>query len=313
MNNNFGNLVCKKCGTHNPSNYKFCAGCGSSELVSEAPASAEQSTVLCSHCGAVSPSNCRFCISCGKTLFSQTVQTETVKNDGQKKKSSFLVPIIILLSALLVGGVVTAVILLRNQPDVSDNGNDSSYSDDIDGNDNDEGDSYTEDLHSHELPDDVYDSSYKECYISANKFSRVKASSYANWSGTHGEPDWAFDGNENSSWQDGVSGYGIGEWLLAYNSDGFAESVSSVTVYNGYYSTKYNTADKNFYSLNSRVMRFTLEFDDGSSESFTLSDSKEPQTFTFSSRDTCYVRFVIDSVYEGDKYDDTCISEIIYK
>ena len=48
-------------------------------------------------------------------------------------------------------------------------------------------------------------------------------------------------------------------------------------------------------------------------ESFTLEDIKDPQTFTFKARKTSYVRFTIGGVYKGTKYKDTCVGEIIYK
>lgn len=165
----------------------------------------------------------------------------------------------------------------------------------------------------HLLPEDVKNEKYVKYSLENNKFSTAMASSYISEKLTHGSTDRAFDGDPETSWQDGVKGYGKGEWLLAYNSDGSAVKVSSVTVYNGYLNPQFNTEKKDMYLVNSRVSDFTLEFDDGSTESFTLLDEKEAQTFHFKERKTCYVRFTVGDVYKGTKYKDTCIGEIIYK
>lgn len=164
------------------------------------------------------------------------------------------------------------------------------------------------------LPSEVSNSKYEEFDASNGSFNKVKASSYANWRGTVGYPYEVFDGNKNTSWQDGdKNSYGVNEWLLSYNADGSTELISSVTVYNGYQNTSHNTSTKDFYKLNSRVKDFSLEFDDGKILSFTLSDIKSPQTFDFGETiETCSVKFKIKSVYEGDAYGDTCLSEIIY-
>ena len=150
---------------------------------------------------------------------------------------------------------------------------------------------------SHDLPDEAVNGKTRIFAVADNKFGSVTA----------------FDGDPDTCWQDGVAGYGVGEWLLAFNEDNKAVKVSSVTVYNGYQNLQYNTKSKDMYLNNSRVAAFELEFDDGSTESFTLEDSKEPQTFKFKARETCYVRFTVEDVYKGKKYKDTCIGEIIYK
>ena len=168
----------------------------------------------------------------------------------------------------------------------------------------------------HPLPYEVTNGSYEKCNISSSngsKFDRAIASSYIDKRGTHGPTKDAVDGNSNTSWQCGDYGYGTGEWLILFNPNASAVCVNKITVYNGFQSTAYNTSEKDFYYLNSRVEDFRLEFDDGSTEHFSLRDSKGAQSFSFESRDTCYVKFVIESVYAGDKYKDTCVAEVIVK
>lgn len=165
----------------------------------------------------------------------------------------------------------------------------------------------------HRLPDDTENESLRKYPTDGNKFDTAMASSYISEKTAKGTTDLAFDSDPNTSWQDGIKGYGEGEWLLAYNSGGLAEKVSEVTVYNGYQNPEHNTKTKDMYMNNSRVCEFVLEFDDGTTETFTLKDEKGPQTFIFNERETCFVRFTVKSVYKGKKYKDTCVSEIIYK
>ena len=159
----------------------------------------------------------------------------------------------------------------------------------------------------------ILNNGYEE-YNAVGKFDRVKATSYANWRGTVGFPYHAFDGNINTSWQDGhKDSYGIGDVFFSYNSDETDEYISSVTVYNGYQNTAHNTSSKDFYISNSRVRDFSIEFDNGKVLDFTLADTKIPQTFDFGMTvKTCFVKFKIKSVYEGE-WSDTCISEIKYE
>lgn len=166
----------------------------------------------------------------------------------------------------------------------------------------------------HQLPPEAQDNRYEEFEATNGTFDRVKASSYADWQGTKGLPSWAFDADANTTWQDGAKdSYGEGEWFLSYNADGSTRTISSVTVYNGYQDLKYNNDAQNFYQLNSRVQDVMLEFDDGSVYVFTLQDSPEAQTFTFDEPiQTCYVKFTVESVYQG-KWSDTCLSEIVYR
>lgn len=165
----------------------------------------------------------------------------------------------------------------------------------------------------HILPDVVNDKSIKKIKLTKGYFDSAKASSSIDKKGTSGAVDNAFDDDKKTSWQCGENKYGIDEWVLVYNCDAASKVIRKVTVYNGYQSNKFNTETQNMFRLNTRVKKFTLEFDDGSTESFTLADSKKAQTFKFDERDTCYIKFTINSVYKGQKYKDTCIGEIIYE
>ena len=349
--NKTAGLVCNDCGTRLPSDFRFCTGCGGRNLSPEPVPQKPESFggMKCSVCGAVSPAGCRFCVGCGAPLNADAEITRMNRQStpsvnpqqapamappsaagankvnrqeySGKKSGSVVMPLVIsLVALLLIAGAAVGVIFFGDElgitPAKDGETAPSSYQDDEDYQEDQEDDGSSEPGEViHYLPYDVAWDYYEGWDVSRNTFGTIAVSSYADWSGTRCVPTDAYDGNIYSAWQDGRSeegDYGIGDWLLVYNSDASPESISSVTVYNGYQSTTYNTDSKDFYYLNSRVKGFTLEFDDGSTESFTLSDTKSAQKFSFSPRETCFVRFTIDSVYEGDAYSDTCIGELIY-
>lgn len=162
------------------------------------------------------------------------------------------------------------------------------------------------------LPPEAGNTSYQEFSASHCLFGSIKVSSYAHSGGSNCRPQDAFDNNRSTAWQDGTAGYGEGEWLLAYNRDGSTEKVSRVTIYNGYQDTKYNTGNKDFYQLNSRVKEFTLTLQDGTELHYRLKDLQTAQTFDWGEPiETSYVRITIDSVYKG-QYSDTCITDIVF-
>ena len=119
----------------------------------------------------------------------------------------------------------------------------------------------------------------------------------------------AFDGDIATSWQDGVAGYGEGEWLMAEAYD--LQTVSSITIWNGYQNSKY----PHLYADNGRVKNITVIWENGQ-QSFVLKDVKEAQTFHFDTTVvTRYIKIRIDSVYPGersDEFQDTAIAEISF-
>lgn len=136
--------------------------------------------------------------------------------------------------------------------------------------------------------------------------SSVSASSHLNEPqyGIDHTPWSVSDGDISTAWCEDAAGQGIGEWVaLVFDK---AYTVNGVTIYAGHQEAG------DLYEKNSRPASMTIAFSDGSSQKIYLDDVMAGQTFTFESPvKTDSLTFIIDSVYEGYKYEDTLITEIV--
>ena len=111
------------------------------------------------------------------------------------------------------------------------------------------------------------------------------------------------DGDFSTVWSEGVSGYGNGEWIILDFDNIY--TVKKIKIVNGLVNKK------NGYYNNNRPKSLTLQFSDGSSQNINLEDDNTVyQVVNINKVETSYVKFVINSVYYGTKYDDTCIADI---
>jgi len=122
-----------------------------------------------------------------------------------------------------------------------------------------------------------------------------------------------------SAWIEGVPGYGIGEYIT-YHIPPQNPRITEVIVVNGYVKSEKSWKD------NSRVKKLKMYIDDKPVAILNLKDTREEQHFKFdplgySDRENWEelqtkpwwtIKFEILEVYEGDKYDDTAISEIYF-
>ena len=141
--------------------------------------------------------------------------------------------------------------------------------------------------------------------ISSAKIRDADASSYLEESAYNivHMPGKAIDGDLTTGWVEGVSGQGIGETITVY-FDG-AYLVSGIEIYAGYQKSD------DLYHKNSRPKEVYIAFSDGSGESHILNDVNNVQNIQFiDSVITESISLRIDSVYPGNKYEDTVITEI---
>ncbi|MBP8084455.1 MAG: discoidin domain-containing protein [Spirochaetes bacterium] len=117
------------------------------------------------------------------------------------------------------------------------------------------------------------------------------------------DPRNAFDGSLQTAWSEGkTDGPGIGE-SISVNLPQYMR-ITSVSIVNG------STKNEESYKNNSRVAKLKISTNEGKEVVIDLEDG----VMDFQTRDIDLtgnsVNFQISDVYKGDKYSDTCISEI---
>lgn len=113
------------------------------------------------------------------------------------------------------------------------------------------------------------------------------------------------DAKQSSPWVEGDAGSGLGSWALA--DLGGEKSVNGFTVWAGvWYSSEY-------WGRYNRPKLLLVEFSDGTTEEFTLTDEMKPQTVTFKApKKTSQIKIKVKAVYNGNTFNDTGISEVVF-
>ena len=121
---------------------------------------------------------------------------------------------------------------------------------------------------------------------------------------------WGFTENV-VPWVEGKAGYGIGEWIeydiseLLKIDKNLINKNAKLYILNGYVNPKLPY----LYKENSRVKKATLIIDDTTEIEIEFDDIVEFKCIELG-RPFTKVKIVIDDVYKGTKYDDTCITAI---
>jgi ABC-type amino acid transport substrate-binding protein len=151
--------------------------------------------------------------------------------------------------------------------------------------------------------------------------SRISASStlapqdLANGETVRYNAENAVDGNINTIWCEGTDGNGIGEYLTVVFSD--TVTLTGLYIKNGYW------RDNERLVSNSRVGRLEIEFGDGTTETFALSDPTARDYSELVTTDGEHIVFakshigsavtiIIADVYAG-AWEDTCVTEISFE
>ena len=110
------------------------------------------------------------------------------------------------------------------------------------------------------------------------------------------------DGDTSTPWEEGIEGDGIGEQITYEPEAGTKLQVIRIYPGNG-------RSDKAFQE-NNRPKTITLEID-GKKQTLNFDDAGHFYTFSSKKPVTAkQVKLIIDSVYQGSKWQDTCISEV---
>jgi hypothetical protein len=122
-----------------------------------------------------------------------------------------------------------------------------------------------------------------------------------------------------TAWIEGVPGYGIGEYLL-YSFPPENPRITKIIIVNGY------VKSEKAWKENSRVKKLKMYINDKPFAILDLADTRQEQAFSFNpigngdrknweklkSKPWWTMKFEILDVYQGDKYDDTAITEIYF-
>lgn len=138
-------------------------------------------------------------------------------------------------------------------------------------------------------------------------------SSYAS-SSLEQEGDLAYDiekihdGRMDTAWVEGVDGNGIGEFFeIRFDS---ITPMTDITIWNGYMKNNY------LYYSNNRAKKLKLYINNIAYAILELEDSRAPQRFDveliqkFEWENELVLKFEILEIYQGSKWDDTCITDI---
>jgi hypothetical protein len=126
-------------------------------------------------------------------------------------------------------------------------------------------------------------------------------------------PSNMLDASQNTAWAEGVAGDGIGEWIEFKITKDFRVG-TTWQLSNGY------NKSRGLWEQNSRVKKFKVVVDDQVLGYVMLANISTYQTFDIAPswiRNTpafkkgTRIRFVIEEVYPGSKFDDTAISYFV--
>lgn len=144
--------------------------------------------------------------------------------------------------------------------------------------------------------------------VSASEYQSIpviaaNASSTISQQGTSNVPILLFDGRDDTSWQEGVAGYGIGEHV----SFSFDKS----------YEVKYlafklgNWKSDEYYYGNAMPKTMTIILGDFTGQ-VTFDGTRNVEWIELSESVTAdSARIIIDDIYPGTSWEDTCITEIM--
>lgn len=112
------------------------------------------------------------------------------------------------------------------------------------------------------------------------------------------------DNDYSTCWCEGSSDYGIGDYIEIQFDDVYL--ISEISIWNGL------CKNEDLFYKNSRLSKISLTFSNGEESIFELTDGWENRhnLIKFPSIETTYIKITIDDVFAGNKYQDTCISEI---
>jgi len=115
-------------------------------------------------------------------------------------------------------------------------------------------------------------------------------------------PGNAFDKDNTTAWVESVQGNGVGEWI---NFEFLkAGQIKGLKIFPGY------AADRDVYFKNGRLKKIKIEFSNDPALEFDLVDEYALQEISFAPVLTDYIKIIIQDIWPGTKFNDTCLAEV---
>lgn len=246
--------------------------------------------MICKYCNHENERGAKFCRSCGRPLNENEKPHTTNNNRNDNNKTQ---KIIIAISCIVV--ILAVVFIVFRFNILGGNKGDSIESVQHTTN------STTSNQNSSSSNDNQSNSSKKAVALNISN-SDCSSILHDSTSINYGSAK-AIDGDFSTVWSEGVSGYGQGEWLRLDLDSTY--TIQKIKIVNGLVNKS------NGYYNNNRPKSLTLSFSDGSSQTIYLEDDNMGyQLVEINPVKSNFVKFTINSVYSGSKYDDTCIADI---
>lgn len=112
-----------------------------------------------------------------------------------------------------------------------------------------------------------------------------------------------FDGDPGTPWVEWLPGGGVGAAIIVGSNDREL-TFRKIRVVNGC------ARDKKMFGDNNRVKELAVFAPGAPAQYVVLADTAEPQTLDIASFTAAGIAIGIKSVYPGDRFDDTCLSEL---
>lgn len=145
---------------------------------------------------------------------------------------------------------------------------------------------------------------FQSCILDITASSQLASETYGNKTYEY-SPQKVVDNDMSTCWSEGTDGYGLGESITLYFD--YVYEINELCIWNGLC-----TSEDLFYK-NSRLRYITVVLSNGDSYDFECPDGWDNRKTVFkfnSGVNTSSLTIIIKGVYAGEKYKDTCISEI---
>ncbi len=118
----------------------------------------------------------------------------------------------------------------------------------------------------------------------------------------HYGPRSLFDGSDQTAWSEGLSGYGVGEWVvIAFDQP---TSVSGIFLKNGY------PRKAGHFSKNSALGQVDIRLSNGASYTRNVANHSRYQWLRFKSAEVKWIQMIIRKVRRGSRWKDTTVNEL---